>query len=245
MLREEPLLLTEPDMPDQQAIYREQADRYEHLVAHEDYQQQLRPALTAIRSFDQADWIEWGAGTGRLTDLAAPAARSIVALDASAAMLTVAAGKLSRHRGLKWQVAVADHRHAPLPDRCADIAIGGWTIVYLSSEFAPDWQRAVTQAIDEMRRVLRPGGALIIIETLGTGCTEPQRLFADYYDFLEQTLGFQHTWLRTDYRFASVDEAVEGLGFFFGEEFEQKIRDNHWRHRAGMHRHLVEVRLVR
>lgn len=215
-------------MTDQQAIYCEQAAGYENLVAHEDYQHRLPPALTAIRSFDQADWVEWGAGTGRLTDLAARAARSIIALDLSAAMLSVAADKLRRNRGRRWQVAVADHRHAPVPDRCADIAIAGWTIIYLSSKLAPDWQQAITQAIDEMRRVLRPGGALIIIETLGTGYTAPQRLYAAYYDFLEQRLGFQHKWIRTDYQFASVEEAVDGLGFFFGEEFEQQIRDNRW-----------------
>ncbi len=214
--------------PDQMAIYREQARQYENLVNHEDYQHYLGTALSAIRSFDQADWVEWGAGTGRLTDLAAPTARSIIALDASAAMLAVAADKLRQINSLKWQIAVADHRHAPLPDRCADIAIAGWTIGYLSSKFVPDWQGALRQAIGEMQRVLRPGGALIIIETLGTGYIEPARLYPDYYDFLEQDLGFQHKSIRTDYQFASVDEAVEGLGFFFGERFEQEIRDKHW-----------------
>jgi ubiquinone/menaquinone biosynthesis C-methylase UbiE len=215
-------------MPDQMAIYREQAAGYENLVAHEDYQHQLQPALAAIRSFDQADWVEWGAGTGRLTDLASHTARSIVALDAAAAMLNVAADKLRHIQNLKWQVAVADHRHAPVPDQCADIAIAGWTLIYLSSKFVPDWQGALRQAIGEMQRVLRPGGALIIVETLGTGWAEPQRQYPDYYDFLEQSLGFQHTWIRTDYQFASVDEAVKGLGFFFGERFEQEIRDNKW-----------------
>ncbi|MBI5568232.1 MAG: class I SAM-dependent methyltransferase [Chloroflexi bacterium] len=215
-------------MPDQLAIYREQAAAYENLVAHEDYQHQLWPALTAIRSFDQADWVEWGAGTGRLTDLAAPTARSIVALDASAAMLSVAADKLRQTKGVRWQVAVTEHRRAPLPDQCADIAIAGWTIIYLSAKFVPDWQAALRQAIGEMCRVLRPGGALIIVETLGTGYAEPARLYPDYYDFLEQDLGFQHKSIRTDYQFASVDEAAAGLGFFFGERFEQEIRDNHW-----------------
>jgi SAM-dependent methyltransferase len=214
--------------PDQFAIYRGQARRYENLVAHEDFQHNLGPALSAIRSFDQADWVEWGAGTGRLADLAAPTARSIIAFDASAAMLAVAADKLNRIDGLKWQVAVTDHRRAPLSDRCADVAIAGWTIIYLSSKFIPDWQSTLRQAIGEMQRVLRPGGALIIIETLGTGYTEPQRQYPDYYDFLEHDLGFQLKWLRTDYQFGSVDEAVEGLGFFFGERFEQEIRDNNW-----------------
>ena len=214
--------------PDQFAIYRQQARQYENLVAHEDYQHNLAPALSAIRSFDQADWVEWGAGTGRLTDLAALSARSIVALDLNAHMLAVAAEKLARIDGLRWQTAVADHRHAPLPDHCADIAIAGWTIIYLSSKFVPDWQAALRRAIGEMQRVLRPGGALIIIETLGTGYTEPARLYPDYYDFLEQDLGFEHTFIRTDYQFSSVDEAVNGLGFFFGERFEQEIRDKQW-----------------
>lgn len=216
-------------MADQFAIYREQATQYENLVLHEDYQQHLLPAISAIRSLDQADWIEWGAGTGRLTALAAPSARSILALDVSAAMLQVAVDKLARIDGLRWQTAVADHRHAPAPDRSADIAIAGWTIIYLSSKFVPDWQGALRQAIGEMQRVLRPGGALIIIETLGTGYSEPARLYADYYDFLEQELGFQYKWIRTDYEFASVEKAVEGLGFFFGDRFEQEIRANQWR----------------
>jgi len=215
-------------MPDQLAIYREQVERYENLVAHEDYRGQLRPAISAIRSIDQADWIEWGAGTGRLTELAAPTARSILALDASPAMLRVAAGKLARGNGPRRQTAVADHRRVPAPDGCADIAIAGWTIIYLSSPFAPDWPSAVRQAVAEMRRVLRPGGALIIIETLGTGQTEPQRQYADYYDFLENELGLQHKWIRTDYQFGSVDEAVDGLGFFFGDDFAQQIRDHQW-----------------
>jgi ubiquinone/menaquinone biosynthesis C-methylase UbiE len=214
--------------PDQCSIYRDQAAAYEQLVAHEDYQQQLRPAISAIRSIDQADWVEWGAGTGRLTELAAPTARSILALDASAAMLRIAAGKLRRRPRVKWTVAVADHRRVPVPDRCADIAIAGWTIIYLSSRYVAHWQTAVRQAIGEMQRVLRPGGALIVIETLGTGHTDPQRLYPDYYDFLENELGFQHTWLRTDYQFASVEEAVDGLGFFFGDAFVQTIRDKQW-----------------
>jgi len=215
-------------MPDLMAIYREQAARYENLVRHEDCDQQLKPALSAIRSFEQADWVEWGAGTGRLTDLAAPTARSVTLFDASAAMLSVAASKLARIDGLKWQTAVADHRRAPAPDHCADIAIGGWTIIYMTAKFVPDWTVALQQAIGEMQRVLRPGGALIIIETLGTGYTEPQRFYPDYFEFLENNLGFQHRSIRTDYQFASVDEAVAGLGFFFGEGFEQEIRDKHW-----------------
>ena len=208
--------------------YRDQAAAYENLIAHEDYQQRLRPAISAIRSIDQADWVEWGAGTGRLTELAAASARSIVALDVIPAMLRIAADKLRRVPGLKWQTAIADHRRAPLPDACADIAIAGWTIIYLSAGYVAEWQSAVRQAIAEMQRVLRPGGALIVIETNGTGYTQPQNLYPDYYGFLQNELGFQHTWLRTDYQFASAEAAADSLAFFFGDEFAGRIRLNGW-----------------
>ena len=71
-----------------------------------------------------------------------------------------------------------------------------------------------------MQRVLRPGGTIIIIETLGTGYTEPAPpadWFAEYFAFLENDLGFQSTWMRTDYQFASLDEAVELMSFFWDD----------------------------
>ena len=182
-------------MPDQMTIYRQHADQYDQLTAHEDYEQRLYPALAAIRSFDHADVVEWGAGTGRVSALVAPYARSIVAGDLHAHMLHVAAAKYRQFEHLKWHTVAMDHRHAPLPDRVADVAIAGWTLCYLARKFCGEiWQQQLTQAIDEMRRVLRPGGTIIIIETLGTGETEPHPMadwFAEYFDFLENDLGFQ------------------------------------------------------
>ncbi len=219
-------------MPDQFTIYRQHADQYERLVAHEDYEQRLYPALAAIRSFDRADVVEWGAGTGRVSALVAPYARSIVACDLNDHMLNVAAEKYRGFDHLKWQVVVSDHRYAPLPDRMADVSIAGWTLCYLARKFCGDtWQQPLTQAIDQMRRVLRPGGTIIIIETLGTGETEPKPpadWFAEYFDFLEDKLGFRSTWVRTDYQFASLDEAVELLSFFWDAEFGETARRNNW-----------------
>lgn len=219
-------------MPDQFAIYRDYADRYERLVAQEDYEGRLLPALAAIRSFDHADVVEWGAGTGRVSALVAPYARSIVACDESSAMLAIAAAKVGRFAHLRWQVVVADHRRMPLPDRVADVAIAGWTLCYLASKFCGEtWQQQLTQAIDQMRRVLRPGGTIIIIETLGTGESQPRppaEWFSEYVRFLEDDLGFRATWVRTDFKFVSLEEAADLLGFFFGTEFADEVRRNHW-----------------
>lgn len=219
-------------MTDQFAIYRQQADRYDLLKAREDYQQNLRPALSTIRSFDRADVVEWGAGTGWLSALIAPQIRSLVACDLNPHMLHVAARRYGRFEHLRWQLVSTDHRRAPLPDRVADVAIAGWTLCYLASKFTGGtWQQQLKQAIAEMQRVLRPGGMIIIVETLGTGNTEPAPpadWFADYYTFLENDLGFASTWVRTDYQFASLEEAVELLSFFWDEDFGESARRHNW-----------------
>lgn len=219
-------------MPDQFTIYRQHADRYDRLKEREDCQQRLLPALAAIRSFDHADIVEWGAGTGWLSALVAPQARSLIACDLNPHMLHVAAVRYRRFEHLHWQLVAADHRQAPLPDRVADVALAGWTLCYLAGKFAGEaWRQQITQAINEMQRVLRPGGTIIIVETLGTGFakpTPPADWFADYYAFLENDLGFHSTWVRTDYHFASLDEAVELLSFFWDEEFGETARRNNW-----------------
>ena len=219
-------------MCDQFTIYQQQADRYDRLKAREDYQANLRPALAAIRSFDRADIVEWGAGTGWLSALVAAQARSLVACDLNPHMLHVAADHYRRFEHLRWQLVAADHRRAPLPDRVADVALAGWTVCYLAGKFTgKTWQPQLAQAIDEMQRVLRPGGTIIIVETLGTGNTEPAPpadWFADYFAFLENDLGFRSTWVRTDYQFASLDEAVELLSFFWDDEFGETARRHNW-----------------
>jgi ubiquinone/menaquinone biosynthesis C-methylase UbiE len=219
-------------VPDQFTIYRQHADQYERLIAYEDYEQRLWPALSAIRSFDQADVVEWGAGTGRVTALLAQSARSIVACDLNDHMLQVARLKLAQFERLLWQTVVADHRHMPVPDRCADVSIAGWTLGYFNAQTHGDgWREAILCAIAQMRRVLRPGGTIMIIETLGTGFTEPRpptEALAAYYHVLEEGFGFQSTWIRTDYVFDSLAEAAALTSFFFGSDWTDKVRDNNW-----------------
>jgi ubiquinone/menaquinone biosynthesis C-methylase UbiE len=219
-------------MPDQFTIYRQHADRYERLVSYEDYEHRLYPALAAIRSFDQADVIEWGAGTGRVSELIAPHARSLIACDLNDHMLKVARTKLARCPGLVWHTVVAEHRRMPLPDRCADVSLAGWTVGYFNATaYGMAWQQAVADTIAQMQRVLRPGGTIIIIDTLGTGSTEPNpphAALAAYYRLLEDELGFQSTWVRTDYQFDSLDCAAELTSFFFGDAWADKVRDNNW-----------------
>jgi ubiquinone/menaquinone biosynthesis C-methylase UbiE len=211
-------------MTDFAKIYREQAVEYQALVAREDYEHNLLPALTRIRRPDHLDILDLGAGTGRLAVLLAPFARSMAAFDISQPMLKVATRRLHDTGLQNWMTGIADHRALPVEDASADLVVAGWSVVYTVVWYEQTWRRELGQALEEMRRVLRPGGTLIIIETLGTGETSPNPpgdLLA-YFNALEEQ-NFASTWLRTDYKFSSVEEAKTLTSFFFGEAMIENL----------------------
>ena len=120
-------------MTDQQRkIYQSEGDRYEALIGREDYQGNIPRAIDEILHVDGLDILDLGAGTGRLTLLLAPRAKSIRAFDASAEMLRVCQERLLQSGLTNWQVDVADHRQLPAPDHSADLAVSGWSVSYLA-----------------------------------------------------------------------------------------------------------------
>jgi ubiquinone/menaquinone biosynthesis C-methylase UbiE len=145
--------------------------------------------------------------------------KTIAAYDISEAMLKVAKQKLTKTRYKNWKIGVTNHRSLPDPDNSADLVLSGWSICYLVDWTCSDWRTEVSKGLAEMERVIKPGGTIIIIETQGTGFESPhppERL-VEYFDFLKE-YGFEFTWFRTDYQFASKEEARELTTFFFGEE---------------------------
>jgi ubiquinone/menaquinone biosynthesis C-methylase UbiE len=224
-------------MTDFKYIYATQAARYEQLVAREDYEGHILPALEGIRPLTpQTNVIELGAGTGRLTRLLAPHICRIAAMDISPHMLSVAREQLDvtgfqttegRPPARSVNLIAADNRHLPIASQTADLAITGWSLGHFVGWYPADWRNQIDQTLAEMKRVLHPNGTIIILETLGTGRETPQPPsdgLAAYYNWLENENGFRYTWIRTDYRFASVDEADALTRFFFGNELAGRIR---------------------
>ncbi|MFF2889771.1 class I SAM-dependent methyltransferase [Paenibacillus sp. NPDC057967] len=210
-------------MPNHDEIYSREAERYDQLIAS---QPKLMEIVNEIRPLAGVDVLDMGAGTGRLTLALAPSVKSILATDASAAMLKLTGERL-RASGMKhWGTAVADHRRLPLEDNCIDLVVSGWSICYLCATGVPEWRENLRLVMSEIERVLRPGGTAIIFETMGTGYETPQppEFLLDYYRALEEECGFQHRWLRMDYQFESVEQAVELTSFFFGEELAERVR---------------------
>jgi len=217
-------------MSDQQRkIYQSDADRYDALVSREDYQGNIRRALEEIVSPDDLDVLDLGAGTGRLTLILAPRAKSIRAFDSSAEMLRVCRERLIASGLSNWQVDVADHRNLPVEDHSVDVVVSGWSVSYLAVWNPEQANQELDKWLLEMRRVLRKDGMIILFESLGTGNESPMRLehVETTYRWLDDN-GFQNKWIRTDYQFESIEEAEELSRFFFGDELGDKARQNNW-----------------
>jgi ubiquinone/menaquinone biosynthesis C-methylase UbiE len=210
--------------PNHLEIYRTHAQQYDLLVVREDYQQNLEKALSHIIPRNGLAYVELGAGTGRLTRMLIPRATSIFAFDNSRHMLDAARKTPLYNTMQKWNLAVCDHRHIPVRSALADVAISGWSVCYIVEGDPDSWRVELDKVLVEMRRVIHPGGMLILIETLGTGYEnpEPPERLVPYYRYLESA-GFQNTWIRTDYRFRNMAEAVDLTLFFFGETMLEKI----------------------
>src|SRR5215217_1386842 len=214
-------------MSDQQRkIYQSEGDRYQALISREDYQGNIPHAIDEIINVDGLDILDLGAGTGRLTLMLAPRAKSIRAFDAAADMLRVCRERLIASGLSNWQVDVADHRQLPIPDHSADLVVSGWSVAYLVVWHPETWRDELETWMSEMKRVLKPGGHIILFESLGTGNETPIQLehLKNYYPWLDGA-GFRNKWIRTDYQFESDDEAAELAGFFFGAEMAEKVRE--------------------
>src|SRR5215207_4928508 len=213
----------------QRKIYQSEGDRYEALISREDHQGNIARAIDELIHVDGLDILDLGAGTGRLALLLAPRAKSIHAFDASAEMLRVCRERLVKSGLSNWQVDVADHRQLPLPDHSADLVVSGWSVSYLAVWSQENGQVELDKWLNEVKRVLRKDGTIILFESLGTGNEEPVRLehVESTYQWLDANV-FENKWIRTDYKFDSLDEATELSRFFFGEELGDKVEQNQW-----------------
>ena len=206
-------------------LYTDHANAYEILVSHEDYQGNLLRAIQAIQPLAGKSSVEFGCGTGRLSGLLAGSVKKLHAFDFTAPMLRLAR-KSQRLQG--WRnvsLALADSRRMPVRSGWADFAIEGWAFLQIAVWHPDDWQDQLGRALNEMHRIVRPGGKLILIETLGTGESTPRVIpfFRSVYDFLEAQAGFVPRRFRTDYRFETLEQVQQVVLPLFGHEMLARL----------------------
>lgn len=216
-------------MPSEREVYKFHADRYEQLILREDYQNNIPKAIRHIKDYRNLDVIELGAGTGRLTRQLINSAKWVGACDSSWHMLWQAQTILHQQKDGLCTLSTADMRQIPFANGCADMVIAGWSFCYLAVWGGEKWQQETATGLQEAQRVLKPGGVIILLENFGTGfqTPSPPEHLNDYFDFLAEE-GFQSNWLRTDFRFASLQEAQSLAEFFFGEDLAQKVKEKRW-----------------
>jgi hypothetical protein len=84
-----------------------------------------------------------------------------------------------------------------------------------------DHQGNLLRALNQVR----PMDGLDVVE-LGAGTGRLTCMVAPVVrTLLEQAHGFSRTWIRTDYRFASLPEAEDLTRFFFGDGLADRVAD--------------------
>jgi ubiquinone/menaquinone biosynthesis C-methylase UbiE len=206
-------------------LYSDHPDAYELLVSHEDYQCHLLRAIQTLQTLNGQVAAEFGCGTGRVSGLLTGSVRRLHAFDLTASMLRVAQAKQRQDGWKNVTLALADSRRMPLGPGWADFAIEGWAFLQIAVWHPHDWQAQLGRALDEMQRVIHPGGKMILIETLGTGESAPkvEPFFRTVYDYLESQRGFTPLAIRTDYRFESMRQIRQVVLPLFGQGMLERL----------------------
>ena len=216
-------------MPSMYEIYRRHRTEYDRLVNAEDHEGHLPVFLHSILDWRGKTVLEGGLGTGRVTELFIDNARRVVGCDREAHMLEAARERLARCED-KLELRVADNFDLPVLTEKADVFIEGWSWGHAVVD-GPDEVEAIAEALfAQVRKNLVPGGFVVLIETLGTNALSPAAphpRLAEFYQLLQSRFGLRQTAISTDYRFPSVAEAADVLGFFFGDAMAQAVRAAH------------------
>ncbi|NUP08539.1 MAG: class I SAM-dependent methyltransferase [Polyangiaceae bacterium] len=217
-------------MTDYAAIYRLEAERYDAMVSAEDVDREVRATIAGKQSLVGATVVEVGVGTGRITRQLMDLGARVIGVEPEAPMLRIAHDHVRALGGNPADLVVGALESLPFADASADLGVAGWVFGHQRT-FEPDrWRRTVTTGVRELDRVVRKDGWILLFETLGTAIEAPgvRPDLAELQSYLEEELGFSRSVLRTDYSFASADEAAEALGFFFGDAIAARIRERGW-----------------
>jgi len=148
-----------------------------------------RADLLALLHLLDDDWVvgDLGCGTGHVAEALAPCVAKVVAVDESGPMLESARKRLESHDNVELRVGTIES--LPIDDGALDAAI-----LFLVAHFVTDPARAMA----EVRRVLRPGGRLLVVDLMS-------------HDRVDYVVQLGHVWQGFDG--PQMTAWLEGAGF--------------------------------
>ncbi len=205
------------------------ACEYHRMIEYEDVDGNLYDCIDKLLTSDVSRVLDIGSGTGRIPLLLSDPKFTVVGLDLYWEMLQENVRQRSLSAG-SWLLSQGRAGALPMSQDYFDVVTAGWVLGHTCS-WHLDWQTELDIVLNEMHRVVRNQGVIIIMETLTTGSvipSPPTAELANYYDWLEKSWDFSRQEIRTDYRFPDVKEAINNTEFFFGEQLSSMIVDNNW-----------------
>ena len=133
-------------------LYRSRAELYDHFANAEDAPAKVLSFLATLVCNKTV--LDCGCGTGKYVRLLAPFCKTYYAVDVAGDALERAASKAASN----VQVISARAEALPLADHSVDVVFGTWVLGTIS-----DTARRKL-AIESCLRVLRPGGAMYLVE---------------------------------------------------------------------------------
>jgi SAM-dependent methyltransferase len=180
-------------------------NEYERLTAGE----QVHLGALDRAHVDGAVVLDAGAGTGRVTLPLARRARAVYAMDPAPPLLELLDRKLASFGVRNVEIVRGVFRRVPLPDDSVDAVVS-------CSAFGPYEARGGERGLDELQRVTRPGGRIVIIW--------PE----DPAWFIRR--GFQYTVLsgRLTITFPTLEIAMAVASRFYGAAATRHLEATHF-----------------
>lgn len=139
-----------------QDYFRDNAGRWNEIRSlHVDQREVEKALVTAFAGQSIHDLVDMGTGTGRVLEVLAPHVRHAIGIDLSREMLAVARANLERADLRHCMVRQGDITQLPLPAASADAVTLHQVLHYALDPAA---------LVAEAARVLRPGGALVVVD---------------------------------------------------------------------------------
>lgn len=148
-----------------------------------------RTDLLALLDLLDENWVvgDLGCGAGHIADALAPCVGRVIAVDESGPMLAAAKTRLESHSNVELRTGTIES--LPIDDCALDAAV-----LFLVAHFITD----PAKAMREVRRVLKPGGRLLIVDLMS-------------HDRIEYVVQLGHVWQGFDGD--QMKQWLSGAGF--------------------------------